>query len=249
MQKTKVILCTSSEDRHKYVASELSRFDIDLLVLHEKKITYYLPHHLQQRQKIEHNTFGGLIHSDYHYVYIEEGEINKSSCSKIIKNFSPDYFVSYGCSIIKDHILDNIKCPKINIHLGLSPYYRGTATNFWPIYNQQVKYCGVTFHELSNIIDGGKIFHQFQIEKFAYKTVHELGNSLIKRIPTELMHVIRSNLKGVTQSDSIFNELPRFYYKNSDFSQNIADQVNEKFEQIMEEFLNTDSHIALKVLP
>ena len=33
----------------------------------------------------------------------------------------------------------------INVHLGLSPYYKGSATNFWPFVNNELQFLGVTF--------------------------------------------------------------------------------------------------------
>ena len=36
----------------------------------------------------------------------------------------------------------------LNIHLGLSPYYRGAGTNFWPLVNGEPEYCGATIHFL-----------------------------------------------------------------------------------------------------
>ena len=71
-----------------------------------------------------------------------------------------DYLLTYGCSIIKNPILKHFKQNSINIHLGLSPYYLGSATNFWPFVNDELQFVGVTFMKLEDGIDDGPIIHQ-----------------------------------------------------------------------------------------
>jgi hypothetical protein len=48
---------------------------------------------------------------------------------------SPDLIISYGCSIIKRPLIEYFDKKFINIHLGLSPYYKEGGTNFWPFVN------------------------------------------------------------------------------------------------------------------
>ena len=48
----------------------------------------------------------------------------------------------------------------INIHMGISPYYRGSSCNFWAIYDGNPSYVGATIHLLSKGLDSGDIlFH------------------------------------------------------------------------------------------
>ena len=48
----------------------------------------------------------------------------------------------------------------INLHLGLSPYYRGSSCNFWALYDQNPAYVGATIHLLSKGLDSGDmLFH------------------------------------------------------------------------------------------
>ena len=56
--------------------------------------------------------------------------------------------------------MKNLKGYKWNIHGGLSPWYRGGVTHFWPSYLLEPEYTGMTLHELTNDIDGGGIIHQ-----------------------------------------------------------------------------------------
>ena len=50
-----------------------------------------------------------------------------------------------------------IKKKAINIHMGISPYYRGTDCNFWALYDCKPELVGATLHLISKGIDNGKI--------------------------------------------------------------------------------------------
>ena len=50
----------------------------------------------------------------------------------------------------------------LNIHLGLSPFYRGQATNYWAFVNNEIQFIGATFHKIDGGIDTGPIIHQIR---------------------------------------------------------------------------------------
>ena len=76
-------------------------------------------------------------------------------CLNQIKKNNPDIIIVYGSSIIAP-LTNDFKNKIINVHLGLSPYYRGSGTNFYPILNSKPEYIGVTFMFLDKGIDTGK---------------------------------------------------------------------------------------------
>lgn len=248
MPKQRIILCTSNEMRHRYLASTLSKFDIELLVIHENSLLQVSDKHYEARAKIEREFFEKKISEDYRSHAIEKGMINHPDVQKLVNDYRPDKFVSYGCSIVNKGTLSLMQCQKINIHLGLSPYYRGTATNFWPLYNNEMQYCGVTFHDLTSKIDGGSIFHQYTIEKKLYETIHHVGNSIIKKLPKELMKVLDDNSKGIDQSEEMFAKQPRRYYKNKDYSLEKAVELQSRFQEVNENYLKSEAKVKIKTL-
>ena len=52
-----------------------------------------------------------------------------------------------------------IKKNAINIHAGLSPYYRGSDCNFWALYDDNPHLVGATIHLLSKGLDNGPILY------------------------------------------------------------------------------------------
>jgi hypothetical protein len=88
--------------------------------------------------------------------------------------------VVYGTSLIKPPLLGAFPGRTINLHLGLSPYYRGTATNFYPLVNNEPEYVGATIHHIDAGIDSGDIVHQGRPEITADDMPHTVGCKAIE---------------------------------------------------------------------
>lgn len=82
---------------------------------------------------------------------------NSPECIAAISAEKPDVLVVYGTRIIRDPVIRLASNIALNMHTGLSPYYRGDSTLFWPVYFNDPTRLGVTVHELVASIDGGAI--------------------------------------------------------------------------------------------
>lgn len=66
--------------------------------------------------------------------------------------------VVFGSSWLRGSVLEQCVARRaINVHLGLSPYYRGSAPNFWAAYDGHPEYVGGTLHFLTAGLDSGPI--------------------------------------------------------------------------------------------
>lgn len=83
--------------------------------------------------------------------------LNDSSTIEIIKDFAPDLIVSFGIPIISDRIISIPKYGAINLHGGVSPYYKGGNTIFWALLNDEANLAGATIHYMVNKVDSGDI--------------------------------------------------------------------------------------------
>jgi len=110
---------------------------------------------------------------------VPKGEINEKNWVKKISAYKPDIVAVYGTSLLREEVIDI--CPKttVNMHLGLSPYYRGSGTNFWPLYDGHPEYVGVTIHRIDPGIDTGPIFHQGRPNVEVSDNQHSIGNKAI----------------------------------------------------------------------
>jgi len=121
-----------------------------------------------EKVREELNYFGNV--SDYNNscshpntLNLPTGEtINSPSIVEWILCRKPDLFLVMGTSLLRKKLISLPSLGILNLHTGISPYYRGGMTNLWPIVNFEPQFCGVTIHELDHKIDAGKIIHTDQ---------------------------------------------------------------------------------------
>ena len=92
----------------------------------------------------------------------------------------PDVVLVFGTGLLKPPLIDAVPGRILNIHLGLSPYYRGAGTNFWPLVNGEPEYCGATIHYLDAGVDTGPDHRARAARAWrAGDGPHEIGNKTI----------------------------------------------------------------------
>lgn len=121
-------------------------------------------HHFRLRADIEEKYFGNVADKniDYGVPVLEIGreELNDKKVEKFIKDISGECIFSYGPDLFKENILECVDCFALYLHGGLSPWYKGAATMFWPFYFLEPNYVGTTLHYITKKIDAGDIIHQ-----------------------------------------------------------------------------------------
>jgi methionyl-tRNA formyltransferase len=94
----------------------------------------------------------------------------------------------------------------------LSPYYRGSGTNFFPFVNNEPEYVGATFMYIDEGIDTGEIIHQIRPTIFLGDTIHHVGNRLIKEMAIVCEKLIISFNQLQTIDSLFFNYHNEKYY-------------------------------------
>jgi hypothetical protein len=136
------------------------------LKITDKKIKDFTRLHFEDWRESENSFFNATnkkFTKNSKFNIVSSSSTRNGDYSNQIKDWNPKLIISYGCSKIGTNILELPGIKKINIHGGLSPWYRGTITNFWPTYLLEPQFTGMTLHETTNHIDGGKIFFQTSI--------------------------------------------------------------------------------------
>ena len=82
---------------------------------------------------------------------------NGPECAALLDEAAPDVLVVYGTAILRDHLFGRARLCALNLHTGLSPWYRGDSTLFWPVHDDEPERLGVTVHRLVADVDGGDI--------------------------------------------------------------------------------------------
>jgi hypothetical protein len=94
------------------------------------------------------------------YLSVKCGEINSPQFASFIGSLGPDIIAVLGSSVIKPAIISLPSVAMINLHSGLSPYYRGVWSYGWPIVNDEPECIGATVHHVNAGIDTGDIISQ-----------------------------------------------------------------------------------------
>lgn len=160
---------------------------------------------------------------------IEKGDINQQKYVDEIMALAPDVIAAYGCSIIKPPLLKAFPGKVVNVHLGLSPYYRGTGTNFWPFVNGEPEYVGATFMYMNEGIDTGSIIHQIRASVLPSDNVHSVGNRLIK----DMAYVYRDLLeefKNLETMKQIPVPVQERVYRKKDFGEKALVELHDKIK-------------------
>lgn len=131
--------------------------------------------HFRNRQKSEEKYFGNPPPPDCPHLEIAKGEMNSKKVIDFISEIKPDAAFIFGCELIRSELRSVLPKWTINIHLGLSPRYRGGATLFWPLYFLEPNYCGSTFHFLIDEPDAGEIVHQVQPTLVSTDRTHDVA--------------------------------------------------------------------------
>ena len=123
------------------------------------------------------------------FLSIRMGDVNFLTKDQLEGYLESDVYIVFGASYIKGWLCDYLVSKRaINIHVGMSPFYRGSSCNFWACFDENYEYVGATLHFLSAGLDSGKIIElahanaEYLADKFLYSmsAVESGQNSLIK---------------------------------------------------------------------
>ncbi len=91
--------------------------------------------------------------------YIEISNINYMNLD-FIDNKKDNLAIVFGCRKIHKKIYNKFNFGMLNIHRGLTQYYRGLDSEYWPIFFNEFDKLGTTIHKIDNNLDTGDIFYQ-----------------------------------------------------------------------------------------
>ena len=110
---------------------------------------------------------------------VTPGGVNDGAEVGLMRNLAPDVLVVFGTSMLREEILTRFQGKIIGLHLGLSPYYRGSGTNFWPLVNREPEYVGATIHYLNPGADSEPIIAHVRPGIEPDDSPHSLGNKTV----------------------------------------------------------------------
>ena len=234
-----ITLITSDQIRHNYLVNLLSNIATKLNVIQEKKtffsnqnkISNLMKNYFLKVDDAQKKVFGNTAidkkNKNIKLLSLENKELEKCSLNSLSDFLNSDIFIVFGSSFIKKDLVNFlIEHKALNIHLGISPYYRGTDCNFWALFDNNPHLVGATIHLLSKGLDSGPILY------------HALSE--IKEDPfIYTMSAVKSAFESIAQkieNKTIFEHTPEIQDKSKEIKYSKKNEFND--EVIKKFFLN-----------
>lgn len=251
----RITLFTSNLIRHNYliyllgeVSDQLFVVQEDRLILKENEDILYSKSETMKKyflnvKKAELIYFKNknFKKDNIKFFSLKFGEINNFSINDFKTFLQSDIYIVFGSSFIKNNLLDFLmKKNAINIHMGVSPFYKGTDCNFWALYDDNPHLVGSTIHLLSESLDSGPILYHAMsnIKKnpfnYTMSTVMSAFVSIVNKIKDNSIF----DIKPIRQ----INKLTIRYSKRKDFNDKIVNiflnkKINLNKKKINKEIL------------
>lgn len=162
------------------------------------------------------------------------GKLNEEYTAEWIRMRSPDLIVVCGASVLQSPILSIPSYGLLNLHGGLSQFYRGLFTTDWAIYNGEPEYVGATIHFVSAGIDDGAVV--FQGRPFLGRDDHpNRCYEKVVRLGVEMMSAAVSAIdRGALHEPTI--PPPGHLYRSRDFKPAVKRRLWRRWRRSMEEY-------------
>ena len=215
----KITLFTSNNYRHNYLINLLSNICEELWVVQESGTLFtrknggkypgaeiienYFNYVKEAENKIFKKENVNKNLKNIKTLSIVSSELNNLSLSYLNNFLKSDIYIVFGSSYIKGSLIDFLISQKaINIHAGVSPYYRGTDCNFWALYDDNPHLVGATIHMLSKGLDSGPMLYHamsnIKTNTFEYtmSTVKSAFHSIAEKIKDKSIFEINPTIQN-----------------------------------------------------
>lgn len=206
-----VVFFTGSHPRHAFMARAIAATgQLAALVIEQREALVpavpaglapataeLFQRHFSLRDAAEARHFGAAEWPDVPRLVTDMSGINAPDTMRFVNAANADVILSYGIHKLAPQTLAGLRSAlKWNIHGGLSPWYRGVATHFWPSYFLEPRMTGMTVHELTEAIDGGDIIHQCAADLVSGDGLHDLACRAVMALGREMEDLLGIVARG-----------------------------------------------------
>jgi phosphoribosylglycinamide formyltransferase-1 len=95
---------------------------------------------------------------------LEVRSANDDSTIELLRRLGGRVVVANGTRILSKRVLESVDAVFLNMHVGITPKYRGVHGGYWALANRDPENAGVTVHLVNPGIDTGGILYQARIQ-------------------------------------------------------------------------------------
>lgn len=208
--------------------------------------------HFAERTRTEHAFFGDPppVTDGRHcrVLHIPPGQLNTQQTLAFLRQAEVEAVLIYGTNLIKTPLLEAFAGRMINLHLGLSPYYRGTATNFYPLLNDEPEYVGATVHLIDPGIDSGAIIRHARPEIRPDDRPHTIGCKAISAGIDAIVRTLTDLEAGTLKASPQWRpERARLYLRKHYHPRQVVQLARMVDEGLIPRYVARASRVALAV--
>lgn len=200
----RALVLTLDQPRHRYFARAIAGQFVVPAVLVEEKRNYYnaqratspaVRRHFECIAACERQWFAEPAGS-VGLPIRRAPDINAPECVDWARSSEPDVVCLFGTAILREGWLNAFPGRIVNLHLGLSPFYRGSATLFWPFVNRELHYLGTTIHVATAKVDAGDMLARIEPDLRPGEDYYTITTRLIRDSVDRFPQVVRAYLEG-----------------------------------------------------
>lgn len=239
----KITLFTSNQPRHIALAQALSEIASELFVVQECTTAfpaeiddYYSKSDVMRRYftkvlAAERAIFGSIsfLPANAQSLALRMGDLNMVPVEALAPALSADLIIVFGSSWIRPPLIDRLNERRtLGLHMGLSPYYRGTGCNFWALWDDRPDLVGGSVLLLSEGLDTGPIVMTARPEpvpdpfELGMRAVESLQNALVAAAKDGSISSLVQNAQQQDRAAQIR------YTRNREFTDAVAAQYLER---------------------
>ena len=187
-------------------------------------------------QQAEDHIFGSGITLDsrVNTQLIAPGQLNQLAPQQLQAALETDYVVVFGSSYIKGWLADALIAKNaVNLHMGISPQYRGSACNFWALFDNNPQFVGATIHRLAKGLDTGSVIQHVHPE-FTGQNLFHFSMQAVATGHDALAALILNNKLQSVIPEPQDQQLEIRYSKNADFTDEVAASFLKRVDDLTE---------------
>lgn len=168
--------------------------------------------------------------------FLYTDNINSTEVVERLQHIKPDFILDHGTSIVKPKVLLLAKLA-LNLHWGLSPYYRGVMCTNQALLNWDINNIGVTIHKLSEKIDGGDILCQKRVAIVKEDNIGSITSKLTLNGTHILMDALKKYKQGKELKFHIQDFSSGFITRGVNWNVNLSQFIAELNEELLTQMI------------